>query len=66
MAQTIILTGAYGRTYSDKESVTKAWESGKDFKILHGPYCSIRDIDTLRRLHEVIFIHYGDGEVIRI
>jgi len=31
-----------------KEDLVKAWEDGKDFRILYGSYCSIRDIKTIK------------------
>ena len=37
----------YGRRYSVAERAIADWEAGKDFKILHGPYCSIRDFDKM-------------------
>ena len=43
----ITLLPAYGRKYESKESALKDWNAGKDFKILGGPYCSIRDIKHL-------------------
>lgn len=33
------LIGAYGR-----ETSMQDWQDGKDFKIIGGPYCSIRDV----------------------
>ncbi len=47
MLKEMTLTAAYGRTYADKESAMRDWYAGKDFKIVDGPYCSIRDLDTL-------------------
>lgn len=37
------LHGAYGR-----KTVMKDWTDGKDFKIVGGPYCSIRDLDKIK------------------
>ena len=39
----ITVTGAYGR-----EADEGAWEAGLDFRIVHGPYFSIRDIEALK------------------
>jgi hypothetical protein len=36
--------GAYGR-----EANLQDWEDGKDFRIVGGPYFSIRDMDEMRR-----------------
>ncbi len=38
---------AYGAKYSTADEVIMAWEEGKDFKILGGPYCSSRDQEGL-------------------
>ena len=57
----LTLLGAYGRTYATKEKALKDWNGGKDFKILNGPYCSIRDIDHMKRLHEKVCILLADG-----
>lgn len=43
----IILCPAYGRRYRHEGDATKDWESGLDFKILTGPYTSIRDYEKL-------------------
>jgi hypothetical protein len=43
----IFLQPAYGRSYATAEQVLKDWKAGKDFKILHGPYCSIRDREDM-------------------
>lgn len=39
----IILLPAYGRHYSSHTEMQDDWHLGKDFKIMHGPYTSIRD-----------------------
>lgn len=39
----VCLTGAYGR-----EAVESDWLQGKDFKIVSGPYCSIRDCEAIK------------------
>lgn len=41
------LTPAYGRQYATKAACLKDWRAGKDFKVLRGPYCSIRDYEIL-------------------
>lgn len=38
---------AYGRKYSSPEEAVAAWKDGRDFKIIRGPYLSIRDSDQL-------------------
>lgn len=38
---------AYGRTYQNAEQALADWNDGKDFKILFGPYLSIRDSERM-------------------
>jgi hypothetical protein len=54
----IILIGAYGRNYFSENLVLDDWHAGKDFKIVGGPYCSVRDIAQLHQLGRV-YIRYG-------
>lgn len=46
---TCILINAYGRRYLSIDAALKDWNAGKDFLILGGPYCSIRDIELLQK-----------------
>ena len=39
----LYLTGAYGR-----EAIESDWDNGKDFKIVSGPYCSIRNCAAIK------------------
>ena len=57
----LILIPAYGRKYETEVEAFEAWQSGADFKIEDGPYCSIRDIDLIRKNYPVISIRYGKG-----
>ena len=57
--QTLILTPAYGRRYNHKAEALADWKAGRDFKIVGGPYCSIRDIVVMKRMHNVIVIRWG-------
>lgn len=43
----LFIIPAYGRRYETEEALRKDWEDGKDFKILNGPYLSIRDQDQI-------------------
>ena len=61
MANTLFLVPAYGRQYAAKNTVLREWAEGKDFKIINGPYCSIRDIDRMRMTNNHIVIRYGKG-----
>ena len=45
----LILTPAYGRKYTTEEAVLIHWKRGLDFKIDGGPYCSILDIDEMKK-----------------
>ena len=66
MAQTLMLTPAYGREYKTKAEALAAWEEGKDFKIVNGPYCSIRDFEGLKRRHNAIIMRFGYGMAVRL
>ena len=44
---TLFATGAYGRKYSSNIEAMTDWFIGKDFKVVSGPYFSIRDTDVL-------------------
>ena len=57
----LILLPAYGRKYETQGDCFEAWQSGVDFKIEGGPYCSIRDIDLIRKNYSVISIRFGKG-----
>jgi len=61
MAQRITLIGAYGRTYSETSKAAIDWQNGKDFKIVNGPYCSIRDLATLKRMNDEVVIRCNTG-----
>lgn len=39
--QTLTVTPSYGRQYYSATEAISAWESGKDFKIVQGPYIGI-------------------------
>jgi hypothetical protein len=49
MGDTLVVMGAYGRRYNDGRQALKDWEDGKDFLIVGGPYCSVRDTPTMIR-----------------
>lgn len=44
---TLLIAPAYGRQYRSHAEARAAWDAGKDFKIVGGPYCSIRDTKTM-------------------
>jgi hypothetical protein len=47
----IVLIPAYGRSYPDERTMLKDWREGKDFRIHGGPYCSVRDLDHMKRVY---------------
>lgn len=56
----LYLMAAYGRRDTTKEAALSAWKNGKDFKVVGGPYCSIRDFEDLKKTSpKGIFIEYG-------
>ena len=55
----LILVPAYGRKYKSESEMLVDWEGGKDFKILRGPYTSIRDIKSLIADYQDIYINYS-------
>jgi len=56
------LRGAYGR-----KTVMADWHSGKDFKIVCGPYCSIRDLRGMAEEFDILeFTQVGGGLVERV
>ena len=57
------LIPAYGRQYKTREQALKDWQAGKDFQIEGGPYCSIRDVDLMRREYSNIYILYNNGSI---
>ena len=58
------LTPAYGRTYKTAAEIKAAWDSGKDFRYGYsGPYCSIRDIELLKRDHSSIRLFDSTSKV---
>lgn len=58
-ANPVYLMAAYGRKYLTKSDVLKAWKEGVDFKIVGGPYCSIRDLDIMKNTFDKVYIEYG-------
>ena len=48
--KTLYIIQAYHR-YSnmDAAKAKKDWDEGKDFGIINGPYCSIRDVELMKK-----------------
>jgi hypothetical protein len=59
----MFLLPAYGRKYKTRDQALSDWQVGKDFQIDGGPYCSIRDLDLMRRQFQNIYIIYDMGTV---
>jgi hypothetical protein len=59
----LFLIPAYGRRYRSREAALQDWLKGKDFQILGGPYCSIRDADQMRQEYARMYIQYESGTV---
>ena len=43
----MILIPAYGRRYNSSDEALADWENGRSFKLIGGPYCSIRDTERM-------------------
>ena len=54
----MIIKPAYGLNYKTKEACLLAWLGGKDFKLVNGPYCSIRDIEYMKADFDTIEIYW--------
>lgn len=55
----LIITGAYGRKYKTLEDAKADWNLGKDFKIVRGPYCSIRDTELFKSMGHAVVLRAG-------
>ena len=47
-ANALMIMPAYGRQYKTTEEAKADWNAGKDFKVVCGPYLSIRNIEHLK------------------
>ena len=45
----LVATPAYGRILSSEQMAKNAWEWGQDFKIVDGPYFSVRDLERIKK-----------------
>lgn len=63
MLNSTILTGAYGRKYDTPEAAMKDWQDGKDFRIIDGPYCSIRDVAYFKSDMSIVGIRLTNGQI---
>lgn len=62
----LILVPAYGRSYKTEEACLKDWNDNKDFVIEGGPYCSIRDLESMKEDWSVISIRYKKGLYLKL
>ena len=45
----VVAVPAYGRIYPTEKDVLTGWNWGQDFRIVNGPYFSIRDLDAIKK-----------------
>jgi hypothetical protein len=60
------LLPAYGRVYLTPEDAVKDWMAGRDFKIINGPYCSVRDSTNLRFDYSSVWICWNRVDTVRV
>ena len=67
MSKLELLPAVWNGTYTKKDSALKSWNAGKDFTIPHGPYCSIRDTELLKKTYQDgVYLTYGSGDLVRV
>ena len=67
MSKLELLPAVWNGKYTKKETALKSWNSGKDFKIPGGPYCSIRDSEFLKKSYPGgVYLTYGSGDLVRV
>ena len=52
----LMIMPAYGRQYKTSEEAKADWNAGKDFKIINGPYLSIRDVKHLKDTYSSVWL----------
>jgi hypothetical protein len=52
----LMIMPAYGRQYKTSEQAKTDWNAGKDFKIVNGPYLSIRDVNYIKDTYSSVWI----------
>jgi hypothetical protein len=52
----LMIMPAYGRQYNTSEEAKADWVAGKDFKIVNGPYLSVRDIDYIKDKYTSVWL----------
>ena len=66
MVERLICTPAYNRTYSTAEEAQASWQAGDDFKIISGPYFSIRDLQLIAQDYDEIHVVWGKTTSVRL
>lgn len=56
----ITLIPAYGRKYKTKGDLLDDWYAGKDFKVLCGPYTSIKDYWALSKQYGIVLLQHRE------
>lgn len=56
----------WSKVYDNPKVAQAAWDSGKDFKIVNGPYCSKRDREALQERWNKIVIEYKPGHYLDV
>ena len=55
-SKALMIMPAYGRQYKTSEQAKADWNAGKDFKIVNGPYLSIRDVNYLKDTYSSVWL----------
>ena len=55
-AKPLMIMPAYGREYKTSEEAKADWNAGKDFKVVCGPYLSIRNIEHLKATYSSVWL----------
>jgi len=62
----LILVPAYGAKYNSATDALHAYQTGKDFKILGGPYTSVRDEKLLVAQFGDIYIRWTLNQYVEV
>lgn len=52
----LMIMPAYGRQYKTSDEAKADWLNGKDFKIVGGPYLSVRDTNYLKKNYSSVWL----------
>lgn len=56
MNNVLFILPAHGRKYNSVYEIVEAWDAGRDFKVISGPYLSVGDLDKLSAWSQVWII----------